>query len=874
MAGFQTGRHCFPKPAMLVLLAACTFLIPFLFPPVPANAASVTVPITISVYETGAPSFTWTIGGLCSPSPSSGVTGVTVTVTMDPSCTYIINTPPDTATQRDRLTNASNGYVPRLSETSCSSGACSAITDTAHVEELLIVSTSCNSPYFNQVSPTGDTWYNYGTALTVTCKGAWARVSGTGIRAVSWSWDTGASTAVATISTFTSSSQTMTAGHTLNVNTVTQYQLNLDSEAAQALSSLTPNSIPGDSYWYDSGVSVTYVGNGVFQRTFGAGSRSTSWSVDSGSATTLSTDGTFTISSIMSATHTIHVTVHEQYQLTLSSSAVSVLNSITSPSVPGDNYWYDAGTQVTYTGNGVYARSAGTGDRVSGWSVDSNPTTPVLTASTFSAGILMAAAHALYLTSVTQFQVAFTGQYGVSSATSPTIPGDNYWYDSGTHVSLSLLGVFSRASGSGERTVSYAVNSGQSTQVATTGPVPALNSVLLTAPITVSVQSVIQYQLALDQTTTRALISVTPPTLSGDDYWYDAGSKITLTLMGTWARNATSGFRLASYSVNGAVPTMVATSGATSINLEQAVFPQSVTSTTATQFLLRVIGGAGVSYSTGPPISGDTGWYDSGTVLSVSTRGTFDSNGSTRQRVSSWSADGGPSVQASITDIVTTSPITMNSTHIIIFNSVTQYNVLVTVKDYTGALTLTSPAILVSVNGATQSIVQGAVWVDNGGSLRVTAISWEGVDVTPNQTSSYTVGSPFSITLNARVFEAKVAVKDLVGLPVGGATYTITFANMTVVHGSTPGDGVINLGAISLGTFQGSASYLGATVYFSGDAASNPTTNVIVPLSYSLIAILVAAIAVVVVVLVIMRRRRVERPEGLEVYKPSLTVGI
>jgi hypothetical protein len=114
-----------------------------------------------------------------------------------------------------------------------------------------------------------------------------------------------------------------------------------------------------------------------------------------------------------------------------------------------------------------------------------------------------------------------------------------------------------------------------------------------------------------------------------------------------------------------------------------------------------------------------------------------------------------------------------------------------------------------------------------------------------------------NVTIRAEVFEAQVSVRDMLGLSIGGAHYTITFANQTIVHGSTPSNGVIALGAIPLGTFQGSVSYLGVTTSFSGDASSTPVTDVTVLFSFSLIAIIVAAVAAVVLVFVYLRRKSV-----------------
>jgi hypothetical protein len=231
----------------LLLLGAVLLLAVFSFPLRPAFAATVIVPISITVAEAGAPSFTWTIGGPCLPSPSSGSTGGTVTVTMTASCAYTINTPtPDGATVRDRLTSGAS-YVTSLAETSCASGTCSTVSDTAHVQDLLTIGANCNGAVLSVASPTSDKWYNYGTSLTVTCNGIWGRASGTGTRAISWNWDGGASTSVATTLTFTSSLQSMTNGHTLNVNTVTQNQLTLDARAIAALFFVTNPTITATS---------------------------------------------------------------------------------------------------------------------------------------------------------------------------------------------------------------------------------------------------------------------------------------------------------------------------------------------------------------------------------------------------------------------------------------------------------------------------------------------------------------------------------------------------------------------------------------------------------------------------------------------------
>ena len=839
----------------LGILASCTLLMPLFLLPSPVSAATVTVPINISIMDAGAPPFAWTIGGSCSPSPSTGSTGVTVNVNMMAGCAFILYTPADGPTQRDRFVSSTGFYVSGLEETSCSTSPCSTLTISAHVEELLTVSTNCYDPYVTPASQSGDSWYDYGTTLTVSCLGVWDRSSGTGVRATSWDWDGGATTSVATLSGFTSTSKSMTSAHTFYVGAGAQFQLGLDTGAIRALISVTSTPIKNDLYWYDAGTLVSYVGNGVFGRGAEAGNRSTGWYLDSRMTTQLTTADNFTVQVDMNTTHTLHVPVATQYRLTLDSGALAANASITRTPIAGDAYWYDGGTLVTYTGNGAYGRSLGAGERVSGWQLDSGEVTPVLTTAPFSVSIKMTSAHSLHITAVSQFQVELIGSYAIASATAPTIPGDKYWYDNGTVVTLSLRGVFNRTSGTGERMTSYRVNTGVNNAVATSGPVSILNSFTLTLPFSVSAQAVTQYQLTLDRPTLNALVSVTPPAVGGDDYWYDLGTAVTLTLNGEWGRNMTEGSRLTSYTVDESEPIKVATAGSVTIDLGPVGSPRSVSSTEAAQYFLSVSGGAGISYSPNPPIPMDTGWYDSGTAVSVSSGGAFDANGSTRQGVISWAIDGAPSVSVETTPLVTTSPIAMDSPHSVAFGSVTQYLVAIHLEDNSGTVPLSKSAIIVSANGTKLNAMGGTIWVDSGTRIQIESANWNGVDVTPSNTNAYTVTSPIQVVLDVRAYEAHIAVRDVFGFGIGGATYSITFANRTIIHGTTPSNGVITLGVVPLGTFEGTVNYLGTTSTFSGDASTNSTTTVKVPLSYAIIGILVAVVVASILVVVYLRRR-------------------
>ncbi len=904
--------------------------------------------VTVTVAEAGAPGFTWTVTG-CSASPSSGPSGTPTNVSLTPGCDYSINTGGDSGngTLRDLLTS---GYVDTIVETSCASGVCAPLSLTAHSEELLGVSAECNTPSVSVTSPSGDSWYDYGTTLSVTCRGTFDRSDGSGTRATSWHWNSMTNTVVATTSTFTTSPVVMDSSYKLTVNVVAQYQLTLDTGATRALASVTAPTIPGDKYWYDSGTSVTYTGYGVFERNDdGAGNRSASWYVDSGTPTTISTKANFTISVTMTAPHVVHVVTVEQWELTLNSVATPYLVSITAPTIksdnywydsgtdvtltfngigsrldgigtrlvsytvnggtgvpiatkgtvailnavpisgpefivvssttqyqvtldasatramasitptpiPGDDYWYDSGTQVTYTGNGVFSRTGGSGYRVTSWWWDSNASTTVITTGNFSASTTLTAPATLNVQIAKQTEISLIGTYGVASATSPTIPGDGYWYDTGTIVSLSLQVTFGRSDGSGWRMVSYVLNNGALESVSGEAPVAALSDLNLTSPQTITVQSVQQYEVSFDHGIASSLDSITPPSLSGDNYWYDAGSPVSLTVYGAWGRNATTGYRLSSYTVNGGGRVFVDTTGpVTILDLSSISGPQSITSNVTAQYLLTVTGGGGSVYSVPPSIPGDTGWYDSGTVVTVSTAATYYVQGSTRQRVASWSLDGGPATTVGDVTTAATSPIVMDAPHSVTFNSVTQYLVSIVVKDGSGRRDITPESITMSVNGGSQSAMSGQLWADDGSTVTVASILWEGVDVTPAQTGTYMVSAPFTITLDAKVYQATVVVKDILGIPVGGASVRLLLANSTTVQGTTAGNGSVTFRLIPLGTYQVTVSVLGISQGASGNAAVQNPMTITVNFSDSVVVVIVALVAAGATTFFLVRRHR------------------
>ena len=562
------------------------------------------------------------------------------------------------------------------------------------------VSTSYTERYYLTVvggsgGSNGQGWYYVGTPATASSAGVFGRGAGVGSRITSYNVDGGTNTMVSTSSTV-QVPVTMSAAHTVTFNKVTQYQVTLDSGAVTALASISAPTLAGDKYWYDSGSAVSLILSGAWGRSGGTGTRLKSFELNGGASVAVAANGPVTVLDLASITSPEFVTTSltTQYQLTLDSGAGGALFSITPTPINGDYYWYDYGTVVQYVGQGVFDRSDGAGMRMTDWWFDSNAQNPVATSGVFSASVAMYATHTLHTSEVTQYEVSLSGRYSIYSITPPTLTGDDYWYDKGSSVNVIMNGTFGRVGGTGNRMTGYSVNGGQSTPILTTSQVLVLSLTDLSSPQTVAVSSTAQVEVSLDSTSLAALSYITPPTIPGDAYWYDAGISVSLNLNGVWARSSGTGLRLSSYSLNGGSPVVEATTAVVVVLNEVPITsPQSLEATDQVQYQLTVHGGSDIAYTVPPAIQGDTGWYDSGTSLQVSSSGIYARSAGVGQRVAWWNLDGGPANEAPASGEVTTSLITMSTAHTVDFGSVTQYQVTLDEGASESLRSISSPTI-------------------------------------------------------------------------------------------------------------------------------------------------------------------------------------
>ena len=768
-------------------------------------------------------------------------------------------------------------------------------------------------------------WVNAGNNATLNAPGVYGRSEGSGYRVISYRVDSGSIVLLSTPAVELSISLAMNGPHAITFQSVTQFEVSLDTGASGALNFITQPTAPGDAYWYDSGSVVTVVLNGTWGRADGVGHRITSISASAEPTLPVDTVGTVQAYFTSSLTSPVHITTTSitQYEVVLNRAALSAFSSISPPSTfPNDTFWYDSGSPaVTVVLNGAYSRTGGTGTRTTSWELDSGVVTKVAQTGPITIETnAMTAAQFVNATSVTQYQVTFDSgaSTALASMTSPSIPLDSGWYDASTPMGLILNGAWGRGEGTGHRLAGYSLNGGSEVAVASTGLVGVLNLTGISSPEAVTTVLVTQYQLTLDSGASSSLSSITPTPIPNDKYWYDAGTSVVVSLNGVWGRTALTGDRLLSYSVNKAESTSVLSSSPVQVLSVPAIAgPQSITTKTSTQFhvtspvawvsitnstipgdaagwfdpatkvnvvfdsvwnqtsggsrdsvtsytinggsktsvprsgngtfsialsmtqgqvialtsvtqyLLTVVGPSQVT-ATPPSATGDS-YFDSGSKVTVTVprawNGTAGSG--TQETLASYSLDGETATSVSSSNgsaSFTTPTLDFTQPHTLDFRAVVEYQVSFRFLDGLGASPVQPSMVQLRVGNSTDDVVGPSIWLENGTSFTVMNVTWEGASVGPEPPPSYQVkAAPLNVTLHTEVYQASLKVVDLFGLPVSGAQVSMTLANGTTLTGVTDGKGVFSAGTIPVGTYTARVTSLGTSVRISGDAASGPS---------------------------------------------------
>jgi hypothetical protein len=357
------------------------------------------------------------------------------------------------------------------------------------------------------------------------------------------------------------------------------------------------------------------------------------------------------------------------------------------------------------------------------------------------------------------------------------------WYNSSSTVQFSVPGVSGRAAGYGQRITSYSIDDGSPTIVQpTTGAISI--SIQMDSSHQVSIASVEQYQVSLDASAAAALSSITPPTISGDTYWYDLGTQVSLVFNGVWDRSADTGQRLVSYSVNGN-SSSVSTTGSVDVSIGPLSSPENVSGDVTTQYHLTTQSGS-VASVTAPTIGGDGGWYDGGTQITVTYYYSWNNaSGQSRDNALSYSAGDGTTTTTLERSGTGTFPVrlTISSPENITIYPTAQYSLDIS-GGHDVSVSIASPTGDAFYDaGSTLTATTELTWglVDNN-DIRQELVSYTFDSVTTSVTNGssgefttpgLTIDGPTSLVFNA-------ATQDLVVLQFRDSTGTGTIAPSSV----------------------------------------------------------------------------------------------
>jgi hypothetical protein len=525
--------------------------------------------------------------------------------------------------------------------------------------------------------------------------------------------------------------------------------------------------------------------------------------------------------------------------------------------------WYNSGAQATITTTGAYGRSLGAGSRITGYQLDGGALQTVSpTTGPLSVVVQMNQPHALVFASVTQYQVSLdsSGLAALASMTPPTVSGDNYWYDSGSDVTLVLDGVWGRGSSSGDRLVSYAVDSGPAVSLDTIGQVTVLHSLNINSAHSVTTSAVVQYQLL---TGGGSVQSVTNPSVPGDAGWYDSGTNVILSFNYVWNVAQNSRLNALGVRVDGAEHQLARAGSGTfqeSVTMDRS---HTLDVVSVTQYPLVVSGGFGVSVSPQSP-SSDM-FYDSGSSVLVSSAHTWNVTAATREALVSYALDGGSAnpVPSADSGSFATPPLKLEGPRQLLFGSAKQYLVTFTVTDASGTTKVAPTLLEIHILDRSGILdVQGSrAWLDAGSSFAVGQLMWEHADVKPlNRTM--TVNAPQNVTIAARIYPVTFKLTDYLRVPISGATANIELVNGTMTTRTTAPDGTITMPLVPLGRLNGTISYLGISQAMAVDAAAqhDPVEVRLFVSAPDLGALVAGIVAVAIIRYVVLRRRPSKRP--------------
>jgi hypothetical protein len=365
--------------------------------------------------------------------------------------------------------------------------------------------------------------------------------------------------------------------------------------------------------------------------------------------------------------------------------------------------------------------------------------------------------------------------------------------------------------------------------------------------------SVTQYQVTLDFGATSALMSITPPTIWNDSYWYDSGSAVTY-----WGE-ATSRGQVVSWNWDNESATAVQGGD---FETSPILMNQPHILHVALAFTIGSANGPleTISLSSDSPFPVlfhvGSATFPSPVSLSVpmGTNLTIVATGGGQSAMTRSSfQDWGGSTQADTAQLV----FTVSGAANLVAEYRTEYLVSFSFTDAQGNHL---GGVTAQATGNEGTIAIGSnetAWLESRTTYAVSDVLWNGASVFPIGGSvQVQISSPSTLALKLSVFHQSVLVTDPLGIPVGGAHVTLAFPGGGTISSVTNSTGRAAL-EVPSGLFSATASFLGISYSASQGVASQADFVIVAFLDYPVIAIIgIAAVSLSLVVLMMRRRDR------------------
>jgi hypothetical protein len=361
---------------------------------------------------------------------------------------------------------------------------------------------------------------------------------------------------------------------------------------------------------------------------------------------------------------------------------------------------------------------------------------------------------------------------------------------------------------------------------------------------TITFYSVAQYQLVLDYAAQTSLLTITPPPIPGDNYWYDSGTSVAYT-----GRVNVNGLNASDWELDGSAPVpisspsyfvasfVVSSPHTLSVLLSPSCPPSGCSSSHTFDITLQTNAldqeGVWVDGAYYPkPV---TFAWQSGTVHNVTAASGF-SGSTVRYQFSHWSG--------LVTAQSPTVLLSVNGSGKIAADYSVEDRVAFAFTDARGnpitpeSVTLAGPAGKLTLGNNLSA------WIEPFTQYKIVSATWMNWNSVMANSSSFSVSDPAVLTFPLAVYLQTIRATDAYGLPLQGATVGVSMLNGETESLVTGSNGTAEF-RVPVGLFSATVSYLGVSNQVVSASEGSHDYDVSFLLSYPLIGTLGSVAAAV-----------------------------